>query len=116
MSGQVLKKRYIAHKRTRECENILKALWNSNMIEGYRISTEGDTLMIFLRYQGTKSVIKKIKVISKPGHPVYYSAKQIWKINSNYHFILFSTTKGFKTIIECKKERLGGEPIITVVF
>lgn len=116
MSGQVLKKAYIVHKKTRECENVLKALWDCNMIEGYRVSPEGGKLMVFLRYQGTKSVIKKIKIISKPGHPVYYSAKQVWKIKTNDHFILFSTTKGFKTLIECKKERLGGEPIITAVF
>ena len=45
---------------------------------------------------------------------VYYSAKQIWKLDSCKTFIVFSTNKGLKSISECKKGKIGGEPLIII--
>ena len=72
-------------------------------------------LKIFLKYfDEGKPSINNIKLISKPSRRVFYSLKQIWKIDSTKTFIIFSTNKGLKTVSECKKLKLGGEPFITV--
>jgi len=60
-------------------------------------------------------VIKKIKTISKPGSRIFYTIKQLWKINSSKTFIILSTNKGLKTINQCKKLNLGGEPFILII-
>ena len=55
-----------------------------------------------------------MRVISKPGRRVYYSLKQIWRIDTTKTLIVLSTNKGLKTVTECKQLKLGGEPFIIV--
>tara|TARA_B110000238_G_scaffold189517_1_gene221693 strand:- start:1202 stop:1342 length:141 start_codon:yes stop_codon:yes gene_type:complete len=45
---------------------------------------------------------------------MYYSVKQIWKIDSSKTFLIISTNKGLKTLVECKKLKIGGEPFLII--
>ena len=112
-NGQLSKQKLVTQKRKKICENFLKMLWIEGFITGYSISNK-NRLKIFLKYKNNKPVIHSIKSISKPSKKIYYSLKQIWKINSNKSFIIFSTNKGLKSISECKKLRIGGEPVIVI--
>ena len=96
------------------CESFLKLLWNEGFIHGYRISKHNiNTLEIFLKYDKLgKPVINSFKFVSKPSQRIYFSNKQIWKINSYKTFIIFSTHKGLKSINQCKKQRIGGEALL----
>jgi len=115
-NGQMAKKSIIVGPRKNICESLLKVLWNEGFIAGYRISNKNNNkLEIFLKY--TKNgvpAINSMKFLSKPGQRMYYSAKQIWKLDSSKTFIIFSTNNGLKSINECKKNRLGGEPLIII--
>jgi small subunit ribosomal protein S8 len=115
-NGQTAKKSIIIQTRKNICEHILKLLWDEGFISGYKISLENNKkLEIFLKYQKTgKPTINSIKTISKPGKRIYYSAKQIWKMDSSKLFIIFSTNKGLKSITQCKKFKLGGEPFLII--
>ena len=115
-NGQMAKKNIVIGPRKNICESSLKVLWNEGFITGYRVSGENNNkLEIFLKY--TKNgvpAINSIKFLSKPGQRMYYSAKQIWKLDSSKTFIIFSTSSGLKSINECKKNRLGGEPLVII--
>ena len=115
-NGQLAKRSYIYQKRKKLCELFLNILWNEGFIIGYKIEGKNkDNLKIFLKYiENRKPSINNIKVISKPGRRITYSLKQIWKIDSSKTLIIFSTNQGLKTLAECKKLQLGGEPIITI--
>ena len=114
-NGQVAKRSHVLQKRKRICESLLKALWKEGFILGYKINqTNNDQIKIFLKYRNRTPAINSIKPISKPGRRIYYTIKQIWKIESNKSFILFSTNQGIKSITECKKLKIGGEPIISI--
>jgi small subunit ribosomal protein S8 len=115
-NGQTAKKSIIIQTRKNICEHFLKLLWDEGFISGYRISLENNKkLEIFLKYQKNGNpTINSIKTVSKPGKRVYYSAKQIWKIDSSKLFIIFSTNKGLKSITQCKKFKLGGEPFLII--
>ena len=115
-NGQLSKKSVVYQKRTKICELILKTLWDEGFIIGYKTSTKNkDTSKIFLKYfKNGKSSITNIKFISKPGRRIYYSIKQIWKLNSKKNIIIFSTNKGIKTIKDCKKLKIGGEPLLII--
>ena len=115
-NSQTAKKSIATQTRKNICEQILKLLWDEGFISGYRISLKSDKkLEIFLKYQKDgKPVINSIKTMSKPGKRIYYSAKQIWKIDSSKLFIIFSTNKGLKSIIQCKKWKIGGEPFLII--
>lgn len=114
-NGQLAKKDTIVQQRKKINEAILKILWNEGFILGYRNLPYLDKLEIFLKYSKTgKPIINSLKFISKPGQRIYYSSSQIWKIDSSKIFIIFSTNKGLKSIFECKKEKIGGEPIVLI--
>jgi small subunit ribosomal protein S8 len=112
--GQMSQRSFIIIKRKKICERFLKILWNEGFILGYTICLDSNQIKIFLKYKRNKPVINSIKLISKPGQRIYYSIKQIWKLNSLNFFIIFSTTKGLKSIIDCKKLKIGGEPYIII--
>jgi len=111
-NGQMANRAYIYFPKIKICENYLKILWTEGFILGYLI--ENNYIKILLKYSHNKPVINSLFLISKPSRRIFYSIKQIWKIDSSQHFIIFSTNKGLKTIIECKKQNLGGEPVVII--
>ena len=115
-NGQMAKKSVVMGPKKNICESFLKILWNEGFISGYRISPQNNNnLEIFLKYTKTgKPVINSLKFLSKPSQRVYYSVKQIWKLNSSKTFVVFSTNRGLKSINECKKNKIGGEPLIII--
>jgi small subunit ribosomal protein S8 len=115
-NGQMAKKSVIIGPRKNICESFLKILWNEGFISGYKISSQNNkTLEIFLKYtKNGKPVINSLKFLSKPSQRVYYSSKQIWKLDSSKTFVILSTNRGLKSINECKKSRIGGEPLIII--
>jgi small subunit ribosomal protein S8 len=115
-NGQMAKKSIITGPRKNICESFLKILWDEGFISGYKVSSQKNkNLEIFLKYtKNGKPVINSLKFLSTPGQRVYYSSKQIWKLDSSKTFIIFSTNKGLKSINECKKNKIGGEPIVII--
>lgn len=114
-NGQLSKRNYIFQKRHKLCESFLKILWKEGFILGYKVNTEKtNEIKIFLKYKNQKPVINSLKTISKPSRRIYCTIKQIWKIDSNKSFIIFSTNKGLKSITDCKKLKIGGEPFIII--
>ncbi len=111
-NGQLARREFIYQKKKKNFELLLKILAKEGFILGYKITST--KIKIFLKYKDQRPVINTIKVLSKPGHRIYYSIKQIWKIHSNKYFIIFSTNQGLKSIIDCKKLKIGGEPIIMI--
>lgn len=114
-NGQLAKRSFIFQTRKKICESFLKILWREGFILGYKINPNNNKqLKIFLKYNNGQPVIKSLKSISIPGRKVYYSIKQIWKIDSSKSFIIFSTNRGLKSIADCKKLKIGGEPFIVI--
>ena len=114
-NAQMAKKKVIFQKRKKICESFLNILWDEGFISSYVIDKKNDKLKIFLKYHQSKPAIKKIKCISKPGSRIFYTIKQLWKIKSSKCFLIISTNKGLKTINECKKLNIGGEPFIIII-
>lgn len=114
-NGQMSKKKFILQKRKKICELFLNILWDEGFISGYTINESEDQLKIFLKYTKNIPAIKKIKCVSKPGLRIRYSVKQLWKIQSNKTFLVLSTDRGLKTLSQCKKLNIGGEPFIVIV-
>lgn len=114
-NGQLSKRGVILQRRKKICEAFLKILWAEGLILGYKIDEMNENqIKIFLKYNKNKPAIHSIKFLSKPSRRIYYSARQIWKIESNKSFVIFSTNQGLKSILECKKLKIGGEPFIVI--
>jgi len=68
-------------------------------------------LLLSLKYLGKsrKSVINKIKRISKPGLRVYANSKELPKVLDNLGIAILSTSKGVMTNLKAKELGIGGE-------
>lgn len=68
-------------------------------------------LLLSLKYMGKsrKSVINKIKRVSKPGLRVYASSKELPKVLDNLGVAILSTSKGVMTNLKAKELGIGGE-------
>jgi ribosomal protein S8 len=64
----------------------------------------------FLKYREGKPTINAIKLISKPNVEFIIRPNKFGK-STLKSFIIFSTNKGLKTVTDCKKLKLGGEPL-----
>ena len=114
-NGQLAKRKFVYQPRKKFCESFLKILWNENFILNYSIDlTNKNRIKIILKYYEGQPAINSIKFISKPGKRIYYSTEQIWKIDSSKYFIILSTNQGLKSLIDCKKLKIGGEPFIVI--
>ena len=111
-NGQLAKKSFVLQSSKKLSKKILNVLWDEGFILGYKESFH--SLKIYLKYQNGSPAISLIKNLSKPSLRIYYSVKQLWKLNSNNGIIILSTNKGFLSDKECKKRNLGGEPFIIV--
>ena len=97
------------------CSAFLNLLWNEGFILGYTISESNPNMFkIFLKYKNGKPAINSLQPITKPGQRIYYSNKQLWKINSSKGVVIVSTNKGLMPLDECKQLNLGGEPYIII--
>jgi len=113
-NGQLAKKSVIIQQQKNLCESFLHILWDEGYISGYKF-LNSNQLEIYLKYKKTgEPVINSIKVLSKPGQRVHYSVKQIWKLDSSKSFLVFSTNQGLKSITQCKKLKIGGEPFCLI--
>jgi small subunit ribosomal protein S8 len=114
-NAQKVKRAFLFQKRKKLCEQVLDLLWNEGYILGYQLSFKNSPkIKIFLKYSKGKPAIKIIRAFSKPGKRIYYSLSQLWKINSNASFFVLSTNKGIKTLDECKRSKIGGEPLFMI--
>ena len=113
-NGQKVKKNSIKLYRKNMCETFLKLLWDEGFINGYRILPHNQSkIEIFLKYSNSgRPAVNSIKFLSKPSCRIHCSLKQIWKLDSSKTFIIFSTVEGLMSLNQCKKNRLGGEPLV----
>jgi small subunit ribosomal protein S8 len=114
-NGQLARKAYIYQKKKKSCESILNVLWDEGFISGYKISkSRHNVLKVFLKYTNGKPTISLLKMVSKPSLKIYYSVKQLWKLDSSQGIVILSTNRGILSVNECKKLKLGGEPFIII--
>jgi small subunit ribosomal protein S8 len=114
-NGQMAKNSFILQRKKKICSAFLNLLWNEGFILGYTISESNSNMFkIFLKYKNGKPAINSLQPITKPGQRIYYSNKQLWKINSSKGIVIVSTNKGLMPLDECKKLNLGGEPYIII--
>jgi small subunit ribosomal protein S8 len=114
-NGQMAKNSFILQRKKKICSSFLNLLWDEGLILGYTTSKSNPNMFkIFLKYKNGKPAINSLRPITKPGQRIYYSNKQLWKIDSSKGIIIVSTNKGLMLLDECKKLNLGGEPYIII--
>ena len=95
---------------------VAKELKKAGDVTGVKVEAgkPRDILVVTINEPGENSTINEIKRLSKPGRRVYVSALDIPKVKSGRGIVLVSTSKGVFTGVEAKKQKLGGELLLSV--
>ena len=95
---------------------VAKELKKAGYITGVKVEAgkPRDILVVTINEPGENPTINEIKRLSKPGRRVYVSALDIPKVKSGRGIVLVSTSKGVFTGVEAKKQKLGGELLLSV--
>ena len=95
---------------------VAKELKKAGYITGVKVEAgkPRDILVVTINEPRENSTINEIKRLSKPGRRVYVSALDIPKVKSGRGIVLVSTSKGVFTGVEAKKQKLGGELLLSV--
>ncbi|MFH1147629.1 MAG: 30S ribosomal protein S8 [Pseudomonadota bacterium] len=96
--------------------SIVKILKDEGFVKNYKIIKEmGQTaIRIYLKYEGSKSVIKEIKRISKPSRRIYVRKDEIPKIRQGLGIAIVSTSKGVMADRAAREAAVGGELLCQV--
>ena len=114
-NAQISRRNFIYYPKTKLVVNLLNLLWNEGYILGYKVrTTNPNSLKIFFKYKQGDSVMKALKLISKPSHPKFYSLSQLYKLNPKKNLMILSTSKGLMTINECKRAQISGELLLVI--
>ncbi len=117
-----IKNGYLAHLEVVEVpystfkESIAKVLQEEGFIKTVRVLEKSGkkNLVLALKYEGRKSQITQIKLISKPGLRRYAKAKELKNILGGLGIQILSTPQGVLSNKAAKKYGLGGEIICEV--
>jgi len=96
-------------------EAIIKVLYKEGLIQSFCIDfhLNQSYLVIYLRYFYNFSVLTNFETISTSSKLEYLRINDILKIYSKKKIIVFSTSKGVLTDLECKRILIGGIPLFT---
>ncbi|MFC1632897.1 30S ribosomal protein S8 [Patescibacteria group bacterium] len=115
-NGLMVQKNTITVPYSQIKENLANVL----VAEGYlhkvkKTEEEGHpALEIVLKYVDKEPAIREIKRVSKPGHRIYRSSKELSKVYQGLGVGIVTTPQGIFTSREARSKGLGGELICQV--
>jgi len=92
----------------------LNFLYNEGLIQSFNFDFKNLCFVVRLRSFQQKPLITSIKIFSTPSFNHFVSFLELNLLNSRKNFYLFSTTKGLLTLVECKKQRIGGKLLFCI--
>ncbi len=115
-NGQQAKHKSVTLNSSKLKEEIARVLKEEGYILGYNVESLENNLKIItidLKYYHGKSVIERIRRISRPGLRVYKSSKDLPSI-AGFGVAILSTSHGVMTHQTARKKGVGGEVICEV--
>ncbi len=84
--------------------------------EGYieEVATEGDNLVLTLKYLDGKPAVAGLRRISSPGRRVYVSSREIPRVQNGLGISILSTSSGVMDGKSAQDKKVGGELLCEV--
>ena len=84
-------------------------LFKNGFLDGYTIDSKNNVILIFLSKHHSKTSIKYVKQISKPGDRKYINYRQLMQWKNKNTFFVISSSKGIISSKEAIANKIGGE-------
>lgn len=108
-NASLAQKKFLIVKFNFSFLSILKILYKEGFVLTY-VKIDNNILIKF-RYYYNINILKKIKIMSTVSKPVYLNKNTTYKLVEKNKLLVFSTSKGFLTSLQCKKFKIGGKLI-----
>lgn len=89
--------------------DLIHILYKEGLIQSFNLKDFDKKILIYLRYYYDKILLDSLKIVSKPSLNKYLKLKNLYKINYKKKTFILSTSKGLKTLLDCKINNLGGK-------
>jgi small subunit ribosomal protein S8 len=116
-NGMLIKMKEVVIPYSALKENIVKLFRDEGYIKDYKVLEENNkkSLVVYLNYTDNgEPTIRGLKMVSLPSRRVYVKPKNMRLVLGGLGTGLISTSKGIKTIKECRKVGIGGEYICEI--
>lgn len=90
-------------------KSLISILYKEGLIQSFDFKKFNRNISIYLRYYYNRVLLDSIAIISKPSNNKYLKLKDLYKLNSKKRLFILSTTKGLKSLLDCKTSNLGGK-------
>ena len=107
-NASLAKKEFVDIKPIKNTIKLIELLYNEGLLQSYDYNFKKKTVRIHFRFFNGNSTLKNLKIYSSPSKILYFSLKDIYKIDHNHKLFIFLTIQGFKSALECKKYKMGG--------
>jgi small subunit ribosomal protein S8 len=116
LAGQQSLKKYFVCPITNNNLKLVILLKKIGFIVGFNLFTFFNQrfIKVFLKHKHKSSVLKNIRVVSRPSKKIYLQLDSIIKFNPNGGILILHTNKGVLTHEQCKNLNVGGEPILFI--
>ena len=110
-TSSLIKKESITTLYHKNTYNLIHILYKEGLIQSFELhnSIKKTSLSVYLRYYYDKILLNSIEIVSKPSLNKYLSLRDIYRLNYKKKLYFFSTSRGLKTLLECKINKLGGK-------
>ncbi len=116
--AQMLVKTKVSTPGSKMRANVLEILKNEGYIRGYSSvehSSGRREIEVELKYFDGEPVIRDIHRVSKPGHRVYVSVRNLPRVKSDFGVSVLLTPKGIMADHDARDANVGGEVLFTVL-
>ena len=104
----------------KQSESVCRLLAETGYLAGVNLGkktskkSEFKILKLELKYQNGQPILTNITRISKPGRRLHSSYKKLPKPLGGYGLVILTTDKGLMIDKNARKEKIGGEPLLSV--
>ena len=97
-------------------KGILSALWREGFIFGYSVKENQSEVEVFLKYSEGLPVLRKSRLVSKPGRPRYFSVDDLRRYSkrNSFSMLVLTTSKGVLSSTEALSMNQGGKVLVEV--
>jgi ribosomal protein S8 len=90
-------------------KNLISILYKEGLLQSFHLKFFKTKISVYLRYYYNRILLDSMIIISKPSNNRYLKLKDLYKLNFKKRLFILSTSKGIKSLLDCKINNLGGK-------
>jgi ribosomal protein S8 len=90
-------------------KNLISILYKEGLLQSFHLKIFKTKISVYLRYYYNRILLDSMIIISKPSNNRYLKLKDLYKLNFKKRLFILSTSKGIKSLLDCKINNLGGK-------